>query len=96
MVLPNFKENKVSDELKKLGWATDDINLFNNTFKRTKTLENAKSWKLLKEAGSKYVFKDKKLFEKFTKLNPEIQQYIILFKYNNQEIPFNIDKSRRI
>ena len=37
-----IKENKVSDELKKLGWATDDINLFNNTFKETQTLENAR------------------------------------------------------
>lgn len=42
-------------------------------------IENAKSWKLLKEAGSKYVFKDKKLFEKFTKLNPEVQQYVAKF-----------------
>ena len=67
------------EQLKKLGWTTDDINLFNNTFKGTKTLENAKSWKLLKEAGSKYVFKDKKLFEKFTKLNPEVQQYVAKF-----------------
>lgn len=74
-----IKENKVSDELKKLGWATDDINLFNNTFKGAQTLENAKSWKLLKEAGSKYVFKDKKLFEKFTKLSPEVQQYVAKF-----------------
>ena len=67
------------EQLKKLGWTTDDINLFNNTFKGTKTLENAKSWKLLKEAGSKYVFKDQKLFEKFTKLNPEVQQYVAKF-----------------
>ena len=41
--------------------------------------KNYKSWKLLKEAGSKYVFKDKKLFEKFTKLNPEVQQYVAKF-----------------
>ena len=67
------------EQLKKLGWTTDDINLFNNTFKGAQTLENAKSWKLLKEAGSKYVFKDKKLFEKFTKLNPEVQQYVAKF-----------------
>ena len=37
------------EQLKKLGWATDDINLFNNTFKGTQTLENAKSWKLLRD-----------------------------------------------
>lgn len=41
--------------------------------------KNYKSWKLLKEAGSKYVFKDKKLFEKFTKLSPEVQQYVAKF-----------------
>ena len=67
------------EQLKKLGWTTDDINLFNKTFKGAQTLENAKSWKLLKEAGSKYVFKDEKLFEKFTKLNPEVQQYVAKF-----------------
>ena len=41
--------------------------------------KNYKSWKLLRDAGSKYVFKDKKLFEKFTKLNPEVQQYVAKF-----------------
>ena len=42
-------------------------------------IENAKSWKLLRDAGSKYVFKDEKLFEKFTKLSPEVQQYVAKF-----------------
>ena len=55
-----IKENKVSDELKKLGWATDDINLFNNTFKETQTLENAKSWKLLKDAGRTQLIKKRR------------------------------------
>ena len=44
-----------------------------------KKRNNAKSQKFLKDAGSKYVFKDEKLFEKFTKLNPEVQQYVAKF-----------------
>lgn len=44
-----------------------------------KKRNNAKSWKLLRDAGSKYVFKDEKLFEKFTKLSPEVQQYVAKF-----------------
>ncbi len=44
-----IKENKVFDELKKLGWVADDIDLFNNTFKGAKTIENAQSWKLLRD-----------------------------------------------
>ena len=62
-----IKENKVSDELKKLGWATDDINLFNNTFKETQTLENAKSWKLLKDAGRTQLMKNADVLETLTK-----------------------------
>ena len=62
-----IKENKVSDELKKLGWATDDINLFNNTFKETQTLENAKSWKLLKDAGRTQLMKNADVLEALTK-----------------------------
>ncbi|WP_315192477.1 hypothetical protein [Capnocytophaga sputigena] len=63
-----IKENKVSDELKKLGWATDDINLFNNTFKETQTLENAKSWKLLKDAGRTQLIKNADVLETLTRI----------------------------
>ena len=71
-----IKENKVSDELKKLGWATDDINLFNNTFKGAQTLENAKSWKLLKDAGRTQLMKNADVLETLTKVrnNPILKK----------------------
>ena len=53
-------------------------------------IENAKSWKLLRDAGSKYVFKDEKLFEKFTKLSPEVQQYVA--KFSDKDANMHFDK----
>ena len=55
------------EQLKKLDWKADDINLFNNTFKGTQTLENAKSWKLLKDAGRTQLMKNADVLETLTK-----------------------------
>ena len=56
------------EQLKKLGWKADDINLFNNTFKGAQTLENAKSWKLLKDAGRTQLMKNADVLETLTRI----------------------------
>ena len=56
------------EQLKKLGWKVDDINLFNNTFKGAQTLENAKSWKLLKDAGRTQLMKNADVLETLTRI----------------------------
>ena len=69
------------EQLKKSGWTTDDINLFNKTFKGAQTLENAKSWKLLRDRldnpdASNALFRDTDAVNALTRLrnNPILRK----------------------
>lgn len=62
------KWQSLSDFFKNNHWTVDDIDLFNNTFEGAKTLENAQSWKLLKDANRTGLMNDANAVEALTKV----------------------------
>ncbi|WP_212906261.1 hypothetical protein [Capnocytophaga stomatis] len=73
--LDELSKNNIP-KLESLGWQKTDIELFKNTFKGTFSIENAQSWKLLKDANRTGLMKNADAVEALTRVrnNQQIQK----------------------
>lgn len=62
------KWQSLSDFFKNNQWTNTNIDLFLNTFSGAKSLENAQSWKLLKDAGRTKLMNDTKTVQKLAEV----------------------------